>query len=434
MQRHRTFIPSQPSSGRRSARLPLHLLVLLAGVSGVSTDAQAAWDLFGEVHFTGGRSGNPRLLDEEQPASVRRGQLEGTALLTLGARSSWERNDLDLSYSPYGELFEDGALNQMSHAAGMSWEHRYTPRLSQRLKETFIYNPSRPIQAGGAAVDGALLAGTGVVAHDFSHVLTLQANERNSLLWTFRDTRRIYTGDQLMDSSGSALGMEYARTLRPRTTVSTGYEFGLNSFGDGVPPPAPAAPAGTKPSPPVVRAPAFSEGRDSTRHRAYAGYAYDIQPGLHFDFDGGYDLLVFHKNSLGSFSKPFVRSSLGWKSTRFHASVGYEQGLEDGGGILANAELSRARSDAHIPFSDHASIDVSVSRDVRRGLDDNGNLEGTTLTTWRGGGTFTYTLPLGWSLIAMLTRDRQTATGTPGFPADIEATRYAVGASWTFKP
>ena len=272
-------------------------------------------------------------------------------------------------------------------------------------------------------------------------VLSFRATEKSSLAWTYRNIARIYSSDQLLDTYGNTLGTEYSRTFGPHVVVSTGYEFGIFSFSDGLPPEVstafldfcvinPVDPNCVTYSELLAQPPAEDQGFD--RHRAYAGFGYDIPAGLHLAIDGGYDLLVYSQSGLGSVSRPFARASAGWNGARLYTRVGYEQGLDEGGGILTNAELGRGQANMRVLFTDNASLDLSVSRDVRQSLDIDGGSTGITLTTLRGGTSFTYKLPRGWALIASYTQDRQTARGTSAVPAASRANRCAMGASWSF--
>jgi hypothetical protein len=237
--------------------------------------------------------------------------------------------------------------------------------------------------------------------------------------------------------------MQYSRTFGTHVTASTGYQVGIHTFRDGIPA---AVSSGItdfcKPTPPdprcvvspVVTGQPRAGEQGSTLHRVHAGYAYDPPAGLQLDVDAGYDLLVPGANAFGSISKPFLRSSLGWSATRFLTQVGYEQGLDEGGGVMGNAEIRRGRTNAHIRFTDRASLDLSLSRDVRRSLDDAGITSRATLTSLRAGSSFTYTLSLGWALIALFTVEEQTSRGMSAVPDEVRANRYAVGASWTISP
>lgn len=76
MPRRSSVFSSHSSSFRRgAARRPLRLIVLLAAGLGIPSGAEATWDFFGEIRFTGGKAENPRLLDPDQPASLRRGRM-----------------------------------------------------------------------------------------------------------------------------------------------------------------------------------------------------------------------------------------------------------------------------------------------------------------------------------------------------------------------
>src|SRR5688572_4041770 len=270
------------SSGRGAARR--RLILLLAVGMGFPSTAMAAWGFFGEILLTGGRAANPGLLDTDQPASLRRGQKQGTSRLTLGARSGWEKSDFKLSYSPYGDFYEDSDLSQLSHALGVTWDHRFTPRFSLKLVEDFIHNPKLPTDPNGADLGGALVPGTSITTSDFNQALSFRVTPKNSLSWTYRNIIRLYSSDQLLDTWGNALGMEYSRTLGSHVVVSTGYEFGAYSFRDGLP----SAQGGLS-----AEIPPPAEDQDFGRHRVYGGYAYDFPAGLHVDFDGGFDHLVF---------------------------------------------------------------------------------------------------------------------------------------------
>lgn len=427
---------------RRGAARRLRFVLLLAAGLGATTGVEAAWDFFGDILLSTGWAENPRLLETDEPASLRGGQMTGTSRLRFGARSRWERTDFEFTYSPYGEIYEESDLNQLSHALGLSWAHRYTPRLSLSVKEDFNYNPRLPTDPNATGSGGALVSDSSIVGNDFNQTLSYRTTQKSSLAWTYRNIARIYSSDQLLDTSVNALGMEYSRTFGRHVGVSTGYELGLYSFHDGLPPPVtpamkdfckktPLDPNCTSLVAAAAQPPAEDQGFD--RHRAYAGYAYDFPAGLHFAFDGGYDFLEFRQSEFGSVSEPFVRSSLGWNGTRVHISLGYEQGLDEGGGILTGAELKRGRAEGNIRITDSASLDLSVSRDVRKSLDNDAVSAGTTLTTLRGGALFTYELTRTWALIAFYTNDWQTATGTSAVPTESRASRFSLGASWTFE-
>lgn len=410
---------------------------------GTPSGAEAAWDYFGEIRFAGGWAENPGLLDSSQPASLRGGQMEAASRLSLGARSEWEKTDFEFSYSPYGEIYEDSDLNQLSHALGLSWDHRFTQRLSLSLREDFNYNPKLPTDPNGADIGGALSSDSSITASDFRQSLSLRATQKSTLDWTYRNILRNYSFDQLLDTSGNAFGMDYSRTFGPLVVVSAGYEFGVYSFSDGLPPPVPSdleTFCAAQPLDPnciaftTAAAQPPAEDQGFGRHRAYAGYAYDSPPGFHFDIDAGYDQVVFSESDSGSVSEPFARTSLGWNGTRFYTRVGYEQGLDEGGGVVTVAELKRGWADGLLRFTDNASLELSVSRDVRRSLDYDGAPAETTLTTLRGMSSFTYKLSRAWALIAVFTHDKQTATGTSAVPSESRANRYGLGASWTFEP
>ena len=402
-------MPGRSRSSGRGARR--HLVLLLAVAMCLPSNAMAGWGFFGEILLMGGRAANPGLLDTDQPASLRRGQGQGTSRLTLGARSAWEKSDFKLSYSPYGEFYEDSDLSQLSHALGVTWDHRFTPRVSMKLVEDFIHNPKLPTDPNGAAVGGALVPDTSITTSDFNQSLSFRATQKDSLSWTYRNIMRLYSSDQLLDTLGSAPGMEYSRTFGPHVVVSTGYEFGAFYFRDGLP---------------------SDQDQNFRRHRVYGGYAYDFPAGLHVDFDGGFDHLVFTQNDSDSVSKPFVRSSLGWSGTRVHTRLGYEQGLDEGGGVMTSAWLQRVWTEAHVRLTDRASFDLSISGDVRQSLDEV-DPAAITLRTLRGGSSFTYRLPRNWALIAAVTHDRQTSTGTTAIPTEMRANRFALGGSWSFQ-
>lgn len=419
----------------------LRLVLLLAAGIGIPSYTGAGWEYFGEILLSAGRAGNPSLLDSDEPASQRRGQMLWTSRLTLGARAGWEKTDFEFSYSPYGELYEDSDLSQLSHALSLSWDHHFTPRLSLGLREDFSYNPKLPTDPNGAGIGGALVSDTSIAASDFRQSLSFRATEKSSLVWTYRNIERIYSSDQLLDTFGNAFSTEYSRTFGPHVVVSTGYEFGIYSFRDGEPPEVstafldfcalnPVDPNCVTYAELLAQPPAGDQGFD--RHRAYVGFGYDVPAGLHLTIDGGYDLLVYSQNDFGSVSRPFARASAGWNGTRFYARVGYEQGLDEGGGILTNAEFKRGQATARVIFTDNASLDLSVSRDVRESLDIDGGPTGITLTTVRGGSSFTYKLQRGWALIASYGQDFQTSRGTSSVPAEIRSNRYAMGASWNF--
>ena len=439
-----------PSSAQRDTALSrtLRWALILAAAIGAPAGAEAAWDFFGDIRFTGGRADNPRLLDPNQPAELRRAQNQETLGLTLGARAKWEKTDFDFSYSPYGEFYEESDLSQVGHAFGLTWDHRYTPRLSMRLKEDFGYSPklpTNPIDPNTPGLGGALIGETSTTSHDFRDTLTFRATEKSTISWWYRNLLRSYSNDQLLDVTGNAAGTEYARIFGPHVTLSGGYEFGLFKFRDGEPPNFPSSLVQfcesrdpNKPTDPNCIAfvaaanaiPAEDQGFD--RHRLYGGYAYDVPAGLHADAAVGYDALVFDNADFGTTSRPFLRGAVGWNGARFHSRVGYEQGLDEGGGVATSAELRRLQADVRLQFTEKISFDVSALRDDRRAIDFEGNTSEVSLVTTRGAGTFTYKLEHGWALLALFSHDRQTTEGILSPPDDVKTTRYALGASWSF--
>lgn len=435
-------LPCSAAAHRAAGRQYLLFFIALAAGSGIPSGAEAAWNFFGEIVLAGGKVENPRMLDPDAPASLRRTQMEAATRLTLGTRSTWDKTDFEIAYSPYGEFYEDSDLSQLSHALGLSWDHRYTPRLSLGLAEAFNYNPKLPTDPNGASLGGALVSDSSTLANDFKLALSFRTTQKSSLAWTYRSIERAYSSDQLLDTSGDGLGMEYQRTFGPHVVMSTAYEFGLYSFKDGLPPPVSAAMQDfctLTPSDPncialaALAAQPPAEDQGSGRHRIYAGYAYDVPAGLHVAFDGGYDHLVFSDKDFGSASMPFVRTSLGWNGKRLTGRLGYEQGLDEGGGVLTSAELRRYRVDGHIRFTDNASLELSIAHDERHSVDYDGATTDTALTTLRAGTSFTYKLQRGWALIAAFIHDSQTSSGTSAVPTQGQANRYALGASWSFE-
>jgi len=123
---------------------------------------------------------------------------------------------------------------------------------------------------------------------------------------------------------------------------------------------------------------------------------------------------------------------VGWNGVKIHARGGYEQGLDEGGGILTTAELRRAQANARFRFTDHAMLDLSVARDVRQSVGIDTGLGDTTLMTVRGGSFFTYELPHGLALVASYTHDWQKVWGATAIPTESRTYRYGLGVSWSF--
>ena len=414
-------------------------VMLVVGLA-VPSNAGAEWVSFGEFLLAGGMAENPLMMGTGESESLRGWQNQATTRLTLGARAEWDLTECEVVYSPYGEFYEESEINQVSHALGVFWGHRYTPRLSFSLREDFSYSPRLPTEPGATYVGGALVSDSSLVSNDFRPTLFFRATPKSSLSWTYRNLVRNYGSDELMDTTVNALGMEYSRTFGQHVIGSTGYEFGVYAFGDNVLPPVPFEVkefCRKKPQDPkcvalsVLEAQPFAEDQGFGRHRGFIGYAFDIPAGFHLDIDAGYDFLVASRDEFGSIAEPFVRSTVGWSGHRLHASLGYEQGLDEGGAIIAAAEIRIARFDGRFRFTDSASLEISVLRDARLTLDD--EIPGdTTLTTLRGTTSFIYELGHGWSVLASVAHDRQTSTGTFAVPSEINASRFALGAAWSF--
>jgi hypothetical protein len=418
--------------------------------------AQGAWDLFSRILLTGGRAENPRFLDPNQPSSARRAQTNGAMGLTLGASGTWERTELELAYSPNGEFYEDSDLSRLRHDLAFSWLHRYTPRFSVRILENFSYSPERSADPNIAGLGSAIAPGTNTLTSEFTETLVFRATEKSTLAWILRDTERVFSAEQYLDTSRRGVGFEYARRFGQRVTLSSGYEFATFAFRDGVNSPA-TSPPGPSPSPApdpndkdfckqfpldpncilplsmaaTVAAP-VAEDLGADRHRAYVGYLLHIPGGFHFALDGGYDLLLFHAGDQGSLTRPFVKSTIGWSGSRLWTRLGYVQGLDEGGGVLANAELRRGHAEARVQFSRNTFLEVLASHESLRSLGVAGSPSGSALNTFRGGTTFGYRLPRDWVLFATFGQDRQRATGTGPIAPEIRANRYAIGSSWSF--
>ena len=170
----------------------------------------------------------------------------------------------------------------------------------------------------------------------------------------------------------------------------------------------------------------------TTEARWWRSRGSGIPTGLHMAIDGGYDLLSFRRSDFDSVTEPFVRFSAGWNGERLHTRAGYEQGLDEGGGILTDAKLRRTDADARIKFTDRVSLDLSVLNDVRQALDVDGVPEDLKLQTFRGVSTFSYGIGKSWAALATYAYDKQTTRGTDAVPTHIRANRYGVGFSWRF--
>ena len=412
----------------------------------IPTAAEGAWDLFSSILLSGGRAENPRFLDPSYPASERRGQTNGTIGLTMGVRGKWERTDLALSYSPSGEIYEQSDLNRVTHDLAFSWEHRHTPRTSTRILENFSYSPDRGNDPNIAALGGVITTGTNAVGNDFSGALLFRASEKSTFEWAVRDAERRFSADQYLDTSRYSTGVEYGRKLSGPVKLLWGYDFAVFRFSDGetlLAPPAldpndicsqfPQDPNCIIVNPPASTAPATTaEDLGANRHRAYSGFLWEVPGGIHVALDYGYDVLFFDAEAQDAIARPYIKSTVGWNGDRLYTRVGYSQGLDEGGGVLTNAELRRSLAEMRFRITDRTFFDLSASYESRRSLDVAGSPPGGALRTFRGWGTYGFKLPREWVLFATAGHDRQTSTGTGIVAADIRANRYALGISKSF--
>jgi len=452
--------------GFESARLGIVTLLLL--LSSAPRVAWGGWDPYGEVRTGAGVAENPRLADPNAPASERSTQLDGTLRLLAGLRAGWDRTTFDVAYSPAGDFYTDGNLSRISHALVAGWTHDYSPRSTLKLQDSAAYTPGLALNPAGIQRTSLPVGRSGTVANDAGVTFEFRKSARTTLLWTVADSQRLFSSPQFVDSANQAVGFEIKRGVAPHNSILAGYQYGAFSFNDGtglsgtgvsdpniiVPGCDPAKDPNCRPSckllpldpncllpnaagvsPAPSSAPALglaASDLGATRHRPYAGYAFDPARGFHLDVRAGYDFLVFDQAILGAVTTPYVQSSIGWKWARAEALAAYGQGIDEGGGVFANAMTRSARLDVHVKLSDRVSATLGGGGETREALEAAGGRAAGRLSTALGTATVDVRLDRRWSVAADFTQYVQKSSGLAESLPDVRTRRVSIGAICRF--
>ncbi|HKY33484.1 MAG TPA: hypothetical protein VJV23_13200 [Candidatus Polarisedimenticolia bacterium] len=248
---------------RHASRFTL-LLILLCAAGRPA--AAAAWDYYGLLGLTLGRTDNPAfeggcnpnytptasvcalpaddprydplVCEPEIRSDAISGDITGSVQLTGGLSGTWAAGVFDLIYAPSFHIYQTGDLNELGHALLAKWRADPSPRATWGLSEDFTYTPEQEVDPNALSEGLVLLNRTTRSTNDFRASYDFETTPRTTLGGLYRWHVRSFGAERFIDSSNHNVGLRFTGRFNTRTSLGLGYEVGQFDFGDGLNPAA----------------------------------------------------------------------------------------------------------------------------------------------------------------------------------------------------